>query len=49
MALVVPQHFETEKVMGVAVLDIHFVVAPKLVAKLFKRQQQKIMLFINYY
>ena len=41
MALGVPQHFETGKVMGEEVLDIHFVVVPKLVAKLFKKRQQK--------
>jgi len=41
MALEVPQHYETGKVTGVEVLDIHFVVVPILVAKLLKRRQQK--------
>lgn len=46
MALEVLQHFELGKVRGVEVLDIHFVVAPILVAKLLRRQEQK-MLFTD--
>ena len=37
-------HFEMGKVTGVEFLDIRFVVAPILVAKLLTRRQQKIML-----
>ena len=42
MALEVLPHFEMGKVTGVEFLDIHFVVAPTLVAKLLTENNKKI-------